>query len=57
MSKKTFNLAVGITGGAAAIAVAVVTFCQPAWSTAINAAIGVASTAVTEILSLFVKEA
>lgn len=56
MSKKTFNLIVGITGGISAIAVAVVTFVQPAYCTAINASIAIAQTAITEILNLFVKE-
>lgn len=56
MSKKIFNLIVGITGGISAIAVAVVTFIQPAYCAAINASIAIAQTAVTEILTLFVKE-
>lgn len=42
MSKKMFNLVVGVTGGVAAIASAVVTYMQPAY-------------AVIEICSLFVK--
>lgn len=48
MSKKMFNLVIGVTGGVAAIASAVVTYMQPAY-------IGIGSTAVTEICSLFVK--
>lgn len=56
MSKKTFELVVGITGGISAIAVAVVTFVQPSYCVAINGAIAIAQTAVTEILSLFVKK-
>ena len=55
MSKRTFNLVVGITGGIAAIGSAVVTYFQPAYAVQTVAAIGVASTAVTEICSLFVK--
>lgn len=54
MSKKTFNLVVGITGGVAAIASAVVAYVEPAFTPAIVGAIGIASTAVTEICSLFV---
>lgn len=56
MKKKTFNLIVGVTGGVAAIASAVVTFIQPAYAVQIVAAVGVASTAITEICSLFVKD-
>jgi hypothetical protein len=56
MSKKLFNLIVGIIGGVSAIAIAIVTFVQPAYCVAINAAIPIATTAITEILSLFVKE-
>lgn len=55
MKKKTFNLVVGITGGVAAIASAVVTYLSPAYAVQIVAGIGIASTAVTEICSLFVK--
>lgn len=55
MKKKTFNLVAGVTGGVAAIASAVVTFAQPVYAAQTVAAIGVASTAVTEVCSLFVK--
>lgn len=55
MSKKMFNLVIGVTGGACAIASAVVTYMQPAYAVQIVAAIGIGSTAVTEICSLFVK--
>ena len=48
MKKKTFNLVVGITGGVA-------TILSPAYAVQIVAGIGIASTAVTEICSLFVK--
>jgi hypothetical protein len=56
MSKKTFELVVGITGGISAIAVAVVTFVQPQYCVAINGAIAIAQTAITEILTLFTKK-
>lgn len=56
MSKKTFNLVVGISGGIAAIASAVVAYAEPAFTPAIIGAIGIAETAITEICSLFVKE-
>lgn len=55
MSKKTFNLVVGITGGCAAIASAVVTYAQPEFAVQIVAAIGIVSTTVSEVCSLFVK--
>lgn len=55
MKKKTFNLICGVTGGVATIASAVVTFFQPAYAVQIVAAIGIVSTAVTEVCSLFVK--
>ena len=55
MKKKTFNLIVGVTGGVATIASAVVTFIQPVYAVQIVAAIGIVSTAVTEVCSLFVK--
>ena len=51
MSKKTFNLVVGISGG-----IAVVAYVEPAFTPAIIGAIGIAETATTEICSLFVKE-
>ena len=56
MSKKTFNLVVGITGGIATIASAVVAFLDPAYESAIIASIGVVETAVVEICTKFVKE-
>lgn len=55
MSKKMFNLVVGVTGGVAAIASAVVTYMQPAYAVQIVASIGIVETAVAEICSLFVK--
>ncbi len=57
MSKKTFNLVVGVVGGVAAIASAVVTYFNPTYAVQTVAAIGVGSTAITEICSLFVKAA
>jgi hypothetical protein len=55
MSKKTFNLVMGIVGGAAAIVSAVVTYAQPVYAVQIVAAIGIVSTAASEVCSLFVK--
>ena len=55
MSKKMYNLVLGITGGVAAIASAVVTYIQPAYAVQIVASIGIVETAVAEICSLFVK--
>lgn len=56
MSKKTFNLVVGVSGGVATIASAVVAFFDPAYESAIIASIGVVETAIVEICSKFVKE-
>lgn len=56
MSKRMFNLVVGVSGGVAAIASAVVTYIQPAYATAIVGAIGIAETAAVEICSLFVEK-
>ena len=56
MSKKTYGLVIGITGGVCAIASAIVTFFNPAYSTAIVASIGVANTAVDEICTLFLQK-
>ena len=56
MSKKVFNLVVGITGGIATIASALVAFFDPAYEPAIIASIGVLETAIVEICSKFVKE-
>lgn len=56
MSKKTFNLVVGISGGVATIASAIVAFLDPAYESAIVASIGVVETAIVEICSKFVKE-
>lgn len=55
MTKKTFTLVSTVVGSVATIASAVVTYIQPAYATAIVAAIGIASTASIEILNLFTK--
>jgi hypothetical protein len=55
MSKKTFALVSGIIGGLQTIGVAIVTYSQPAYATAINSAIVIAGAAVIEICNLFVK--
>lgn len=54
MSKKTFNLITGIVGGVSTIAV--VTFINPCYAVAINASIGIASTATIEICNQFVTK-
>ena len=56
MSKKTFNLITGIIGAVQAAAVAIVTYTEPSYATAINSAIVIAGTAIIEICNLFVKE-
>lgn len=56
MSKKVYQLVVGVSGGIAAIAVAVVTFANPTYAEAINASVVVAEAAITEICSFFVTE-
>lgn len=55
MAKKTFAFITGVVGGVAAIAEAAVAYFQPAYSTAIVAAIPIAVAAVSDILILFVK--
>jgi hypothetical protein len=55
MKKKTFNLIVGITGGVATIASAVVTYFSPTHAAQIVAGIGIVATAVSEVCSLFVN--
>lgn len=54
MSKKTFALISGIVGGLQTIGVAIVTYNQPQYATAINSAIVIAGAAVIEICNLFV---
>ena len=56
MSKKIFNLVTGIIGAVQAAAVAIVTYTNPEYATAINSAIVIAGTAAIEICNLFVKE-
>ena len=56
MSKKTFNLVTGIIGALQTVGVAVITYAEPAYATAINSAIVIAGTAAIEICNLFVKE-
>lgn len=56
MKRKTFDLVTGIVGGVSTIAIAVVTFINPAFATAINASIVVVNTAVVEICSKFVDD-
>ena len=56
MSKKTFNLVTGIIGAVQATAVAIVTYTEQSYATAINSAIVIAGTAAIEICNLFVKE-
>ena len=56
MSKKTFNLVTGIIGALQTIGVAIITYIEPAYATAINSAIVIAGTAAIEICNLFVKE-
>ena len=55
MSKKTFALVSGIVGGLQTIGVAIVTYTQPEYATAINSAIVIAGAATIEICNLFVK--
>lgn len=55
MSKKVYNLVVGVIGGLSTIGVALVTFFNPAYATAINASIGIGATAIVEICGQFVK--
>lgn len=56
MSKKVFELVVGVSGGIATVASAIVAYLNPAYEPAIIASIGVVETAIVEICSKFVKE-
>jgi len=56
MSKKVFNLITGIIGAVQTVGVAIVTYINPEYATAINSAIVIAGTAAIEICNLFVKE-
>ena len=55
MSKKVFALVSGIIGGLQTIGVAIVTYTNPEYATAINSAIVIAGAAIIEICNLFVK--
>jgi hypothetical protein len=55
MTKKMFALVSGVIGGLQTIGVAVVTYTQPEFATAINSAIVIAGAAAIEICNLFVK--
>ena len=57
MNKKTFNLVTGIVGALQAIGVAIITYTEPTYATAINSAIVIAGTAILEICNLFTEEA
>ena len=56
MSKKVFNLVTGIVGALQTVGVAIETYTEPAYATAINSAIVIAGTAIIEICNLFTKE-
>ena len=56
MSKKVFNLVTGIIGALQTIGVAIVTYLNPEYATAINSAIVIGGTAAIEICNLFVGE-
>jgi hypothetical protein len=56
MSKKMFALVSGVIGGLQAIGVAIVTYTNPEYATAINSAIVIAGTAAIECCNLFVTE-
>lgn len=55
MSKKVFALVSGIVGALQAAGVAIVTYVNPEYATAINSSIVVAGTAIIEICTKFVK--
>lgn len=56
MTKKMYLLVMGILGGVAAIAEAIVGYAQPPMYGAILAAIPIATTAINEIMMLFVVD-
>lgn len=56
MSKKVFNLVTGIVGALQTIGVAIVTYTNPEYATAINSAIVIAGTAIIEICNLFTSQ-
>jgi len=55
MTKKMFTLVTGIVGGLQTIGVAIVTYTNIEYATAINSAIVIIGTAVIEACSQFVK--
>ena len=55
MSKKTFELVSAIVCGVQAIAVAIVTYTEPSYATAINGAIVVIGGAIIEVCAKFVE--
>lgn len=55
MTKKMFALVSGVIGGLQTIGVAVVTYTQPEYATAINSAIVIIGAAIIEACNLFVK--
>jgi hypothetical protein len=56
MSRKVYNLVTGIIGGVEVIAIALVTFFNPAYAVAINASIGIVGTAAIEVCGQFVEK-
>lgn len=56
MTKKLYTLVSTVVGSVATIGAAFVTYYQPANATAIVASIGIAATAINDILLQFVKE-
>lgn len=58
MTRKLYNLIVGIVGGVETISIACVTYfvADATTATAVNASILIAGTAITEICSQFVKD-
>lgn len=56
MSKKSYKLVVGVVGGLATIASAVVAYLDINNTPAIIAAIGIANTAIAEAAALFVVD-
>jgi hypothetical protein len=56
MSEKLYKFIVAISGAVASVASAPVAYFEPAYTPAIVASIGIAETAVVEILTLFKKD-
>ena len=56
MTKKMFNLITGIVGALQTAGVAIVTYVNPEYATAINSAIVVIGTAIIEACSQFIKD-